>query len=205
MSSGWSPIKNLPTGPSPNRMTGRPQARSAKPQAARLLEILDHLLRFVPVLTDYQMHMIGHNCAPVASVPIFAYRLAEPRRDLANRRSVEFLQAKAKHIFRSRVKLPNRPRRRLNPPTALMKFAKFGDNIDADCPRATSSRIGRQPPPVSGQNQMMCNYNRSSHDNLPIKAVDYKNTKIRYCKMNINSRHNTPVSRNTRPPSPLAA
>jgi hypothetical protein len=60
--------KNFPTAADPDGVVRRKQSGGAKPQAAAMLELLDHFLCGVTVLADDQVHVIGKDRTRIACV-----------------------------------------------------------------------------------------------------------------------------------------
>ncbi len=73
----WIVEENFPARPTPNRMFKRPFARIAKPQAAGVLEILDHIFCLMFVLANQYVYVVGHNNASIASVSVLRNRFGE--------------------------------------------------------------------------------------------------------------------------------
>src|SRR5215831_19126907 len=60
--------EDLPPAVNPHGMIERAKTISAKPQAAVMLQVLDHLLRLMPKFPDDQVHMIAKDRTRVARV-----------------------------------------------------------------------------------------------------------------------------------------
>ena len=69
--------EDYPTWTTPYRMIVGPAFSIAKPQAADGLEILNHILRLLPVLANQEVNVIRHNRASIASVDLPANTLGE--------------------------------------------------------------------------------------------------------------------------------
>lgn len=162
-------------------MIRRSQTQTAKPQAGRLLNILDHLFRFISMFTDYHMNVIRHDRTSVAGILMFAHRLCKAFADGPNLRRRKIRQRELKRPFGPLVEIANHRRRRLNSSPPVMKFTKLGDNFTSHSPTTASTRIVGQPRPISCQNQMMRNHNWSSHNLSPAASLSAACGLASYC------------------------
>src|SRR5581483_479609 len=107
-------------------MGGRAKTRSAEPQAAVSLEILDHVLGEMLVLANEDMDVVGHDRAGVARVALICDHFTEGGRDHGAGKVVEGQQRVAKQVTGPLIELAHFTSGGLESLPAEVQLAEIG-------------------------------------------------------------------------------
>jgi hypothetical protein len=129
-------------------MVGCSKTVGAKPQAAEMLEVLDHLFRRILVLADDQVDVVEEDRTRVAGVIAAPDRFTETCADAGDRIAAHVEQRKLQQRLGALIECANLATGGLDSLATVVKVTDFFEKVAEDDARAAAARIVGKPPTV---------------------------------------------------------